>query len=171
MIHVKKLSIVLIILILLALGASVLAWSPRGERTIDVAQLFAGVKRTSLRPDEIVTQVRVPSPESGLRSAFLKQQRIRGHDLAVASVAATYAPAGGLLRLAFGSCAPTPVLIAPIEARGASAEAVADETVRRVEAAAVPISDVRASADYRRAVLPVLVRRLVTTLLEEGGAP
>ncbi len=157
--------------ILLTLGASVLAWSPRGERAIGVAQLFAGVKRTSLRSDEIVTEVRVPAPEPGLRSGFVKQQRLRGHDLAVVSVAGTYAPAGGVLRLAFGSCAPTPVLVAPIEARRASVEAVADEAVRHVEAAASPISDVRASAEYRRAVLPALVRRLVRDLLAEGGAP
>ncbi len=157
--------------ILLTLGASVLAWSPRGERAIGVAQLFAGVKRTSLRSDEIVTEVRVPAPEPGLRSGFVKQQRLRGHDLAVVSVAGTYAPAGGVLRLAFGSCAPTPVLVAPIEALRASVEAVADEAVRHVEAAASPISDVRASAEYRRAVLPALVRRLVRDLLAEGGAP
>jgi carbon-monoxide dehydrogenase medium subunit len=156
--------------ILLALGATVIAWSPRGERAIAIARLFAGVRRTSLRTDEIVTEVRVPAPEPGLRSGFAKQQRLRGHDLAVASIAGTYAPADGILRLAFGSCAPTPVLVAPIEARGASFEAVADEAVRRVQAAASPISDVRASAEYRRAVLPVLVRRLVAALLEEGGS-
>jgi carbon-monoxide dehydrogenase medium subunit len=95
---------------------------------------------------------------------------LRGHDLAVASIAGTYAPVDGILRLAFGSCAPTPVLVAPIEARGASFKAVADEAVRRVQEAASPISDVRASAEHRRAVLPVLVRRLVVALLEEGGS-
>ena len=157
--------------ILLALDASIVVQSARGERTVGIAQLFTGVKKTSLRPGEIATGITVPAPEPKLRSAFLKQQRLRGHDLALVNVAGTYAPASGLLRLAFGSCAPTPVLLAPIDAKGISREAVMDEAARGALAAASPISDVRASADYRRAVLPVLVRRLVATLLQEGGAP
>jgi CO/xanthine dehydrogenase FAD-binding subunit len=156
--------------ILLAFGASVVAWSVRGERVLEVAELFAGVKRTSLRPDEIVTEIRVPAPEPGLRSAFLKQQRLRGHDLAVANAAGVYVPETGRLCLAFGSCAPTPILLAPIETKGVSPNAAVDEAARRVLAAASPISDVRASAEYRRAVLPVLVKRLVARLLAEGGA-
>ncbi|MCX6093088.1 MAG: xanthine dehydrogenase family protein subunit M [Candidatus Bipolaricaulota bacterium] len=157
--------------ILLALDASIVVQSARGERTVGIAQLFTGVKKTSLRPGEIATGITVPAPEPKLRSAFLKQQRLRGHDLALVNVAGTYAPASGLLRLAFGSCAPTPVLLAPIDAKGISREAVMDEAARVALAAASPISDVRASADYRRAVLPVLVKRLVATLLQEGGAP
>ena len=157
--------------ILLALGASIVVQSARGERTLGIAQLFTGVKKTSLRPGEIATEIIVPAPESKLRSAFLKQQRLRGHDLALVNVAVTYAPLTGLLRLAFGSCAPTPALLAPIDAKGISREAVMDEAARAALAAASPISDVRASADYRRAVLPVLARRLVATLLQEGGAP
>jgi len=157
--------------ILLTLDASIVAHSAHGERTVGIAQLFTGVKKTSLRPGEIATEIRIPAPEPKLRSAFLKQQRLRGHDLAVVNVAGTYAPATGLLRVAFGSCAPTPLALAPIDAKGVSLEAVADEAGRAALAAASPISDVRASADYRRAVLPVLVKRLVATLLQEGGAP
>jgi CO/xanthine dehydrogenase FAD-binding subunit len=157
--------------ILLALGATLVAWGPGGERAIALAELFKGVKRTSLRPDEIVTEIRIPAPETGLRSAFMKQQRLRGHDLAVVNVAGTFSPSTGLLRLAFGSCAPTPLAPAPIEAKGVSREAVTNEAARTALAMAAPISDVRASADYRRAVLPVLVRRLVGELLAEGGRP
>jgi carbon-monoxide dehydrogenase medium subunit len=157
--------------ILLALGASIVAESSRGQRKVEVSQLFAGVKKTSLRPDEIAAEIRIPAPELKLRSGFLKQQRLRGHDLAVVNVAGTYAPSTGFLRLAFGSCAPTPLALAPIEAKGVSREAVADEAARVALAAASPISDVRASAAYRRAVLPVLVKRLVGDLMREGGAP
>ena len=156
--------------ILLALGASVVVWGPSGERTVPLLQFFAGVKRTSLSAYEIVTGIRIPTPAPNLRSAFLKQQRLRGHDLAVVSVAGTYAPTTGLLRLALGSCAPTPLALPPISVKGVSRSAMVDEAARETLAAASPISDVRASAEYRRAVLPVLVRRLVHDLLREGGA-
>jgi carbon-monoxide dehydrogenase medium subunit len=157
--------------ILLALGACLVAWSPRGERTIPLSSLFVGVKKTCLAPDEIAAELRVPAPEPGLRSRFLKQQRLRGHDLAVSSVAGTYAPTTGVLRLAVGSCAPTPLLLEPIEVGRSSRAADEEKAARAVQAAMRPISDTRASAGYRRAVLPVLVRRLVADLLAEGGAP
>lgn len=157
--------------VLIALRADVVVWGTRGERSIPVSQFFTGVKRSALERGEIATEIRVPSTQTGLRSAFLKQQRLRGHDLAVVNVAGTYAPGTGLLRLALGSCAPTPLALAPIEAKDVSHEAVADEAARAALAAASPISDVRASAEYRRAVLPVLVRRLVADLLRKGGAP
>jgi carbon-monoxide dehydrogenase medium subunit len=157
--------------ILLALGACLVAWSPRGKRTMPLSSLFVGVKKTALAPDEIATELRVPAPEPDLRSRFLKQQRLRGHDLAVSSAAGTYAPSTGVLRLAVGSCAPTPLLLEPIEVRRSSRAAVEEKAVRAVQVAIRPISDTRASADYRRAVLPVLVKRLIADLLAEGGAP
>jgi carbon-monoxide dehydrogenase medium subunit len=156
--------------VLLAVGASVSVVGPTGRRTIPVAELFTGVKRTCLEPDEIVTDIRIPAPTKEVRSAFLKQQRIRGHDLAVVNVAGTYDPATKCLQIAVGSCAPTPVLLEPIAATSAAAT-IADRVVSLAKAATSPISDVRASADYRRAVLPVLVRRLVARLLDGGGMP
>ncbi len=155
--------------ILLALGASIVVHGDQ-ERTLPLPQFVVGVKRTAMRAHELATRVLVPPPASGLRSTFLKQQRLRGHDLAVASVAGTYDPGTGRMQIAFGSCAPTPVLVAPIEAKGNVAERAGEDVARRVLAAAAPISDVRASADYRRAVLSVLARRVVTNLLE-GGSP
>lgn len=156
--------------ILLVLGAAVGVVGPQGERAIPMSEFFAGVKRSALAPGEIATEIRVPAGEPGLRSAFLKQQRLRGHDLAVANVAGALAPSAGTLRLAFGSCAPTPILLAPIATRNVSADAISEAAVRAALAAARPISDVRASAEYRQAVLPVLVRRVVAELLR-GGAP
>lgn len=154
---------------LLVLGAAVGVAGPQGERVIPLPEFFAGVKRTTLARGEIATEVRIPAPEPGLRSAFLKQQRLRGHDLAVANVAGALVPSTGALRLAFGSCAPTPILLVPIETKGMSADAVGEAAAASALAAARPISDVRASAEYRRAVLPVLVRRVVAELLG-GGA-
>jgi len=125
----------------------------------------------AIEPGEIVTEIRIPPIAPGTRTAFLKQQRIRGHDLAVVNLAGALSPDDGLLRLAVGSCTPTPLVLEPIEITGHSAEAVAEEAERRVAAEISPISDVRASAEYRRAVLPSLVRRLVAGLMNrKGGA-
>lgn len=155
--------------VLLTLGAVLAVAGPDGKRTVPVRGLFTGVKRISLRPAEIVTAVRIPVPERGTRTAFLKQQRIRGHDLAIVNVAGTLALGEGALRVAVGSCAPTPVLLEPVDASGGSVEAIADRIIERAEEATCPISDVRASAAYRSAVLRVLLRRLAERLLDGGG--
>jgi CO/xanthine dehydrogenase FAD-binding subunit len=155
--------------VLLVLDAELAVTGSNGHRTIPVSDLFTGVKRTCLASDEIVTDISIPAPRGGTRTAFLKQQRIRGHDLAVINVAGSYAPNANTLKVAVGSCAPTPVLLEPIDARGNSFESLVDHVIKLAERATSPISDVRASAAYRRAVLPVLLRRLLDRLLDEGG--
>ncbi len=155
--------------VLLSLGATVTVAGPSGRRTVPVSDLFTGVKRTSLAPGEIVTAIRIPPPPQDARNAFLKQQRIRGHDLAVVNVGGTYEPETKTLRVSVGSCAPTPILLDAVEASG-SPDEIVDRVIRLAEAATSPISDVRASAAYRRAVLPVLLRRLVDRLLDGGGS-
>lgn len=154
--------------VLLSLGAMISTAGASGRRTVPISELFTGVKQTCLAPGEIVTAIRIPALESGTQTAFLKQQRIRGHDLAVVNVGGSYAPSTKALKIAVGSCAPTPVLLEPIDASG-SADAVVGRAIELAEAATSPISDVRASAEYRRAVLPALVRRLVERLLDGGG--
>ena len=155
--------------VLLSLGATLSVAGTDGRRTVPISELFTGVKRTCLAPEEIVIDVRIPAPERDPpRTAFLKQQRIRGHDLAVVNVAGSYAPDAKTLKIAVGSCAPTPVLLEPIDASGA-VDAVTGRAIELAEAAVSPISDVRASAAYRRAVLPVLLERLVDRLLGGGG--
>ena len=154
--------------VLLVLDAVVEVAGVEGPRTVPVRSFFAGVKKTTLKPDEIVTAIALPA-RSGLRTAFRKQQRIRGHDLAVVNAAGAYSPAKKVLKLAIGSCAPTPVLLDPIEVDSKDNEAFADHVIETVLRAVSPISDVRASAGYRNAVLPILVKRILHELLSEGG--
>lgn len=154
--------------VLLVLDALVEAVGVDGPRTIPIRDFFAGVKKTTLKLDEIVTAITLPA-RSGLRTAFRKQQRIRGHDLAVVNVAGAYSQANKTLRLAIGSCAPTPVLVDPIEVDSKDNEAFADHVIKKLLRAVSPISDVRASAGYRSAVLPTLVKRILHELLSEGG--
>ncbi|MEW5827178.1 MAG: FAD binding domain-containing protein [Candidatus Bipolaricaulota bacterium] len=156
--------------ILLVLDAQVAVTGPRGERVLPLDGFFVGAKRTCLAADEIVTEIRIPKLDVDLRSAFRKQQRLRGHDLAVASAAAAFSASDGLLRVAIGSCAPTPLLLPPLRV-GRSPEASVDEVVALASQSISPISDARSSAAYRAAVVPVLVRRAVLDVLKEGGRP
>ena len=139
------------------------------RRRLPVSELFAGVKRTTLRPGEIVTQIRIPDHSPGLRTAFFKQQRIKGHDLAVVNAAGAFDPATGIVRVAIGSCSPTPVLLEPIDVSSGDLGEIREQATALATAATSPISDVRASAGYRAAVLPVLIRRILERLLNEEG--
>ena len=154
--------------VLLVLDAVVEVVGVDGPRIISIRDFFTGVKKTTLKPDEIVTAIQLPR-RSGLRTAFRKQQRIRGHDLAVVNVAGAYSPAERVLRLAIGSCAPTPVLLDPIEVDSGNNEAFAGHVIDKLLRAVSPISDVRASAGYRSAVLPILAERILHELLSAGG--
>jgi len=154
--------------VLLVLDAVVEVVGVDGPRTIPIRSFFTGVKKTTLKPDEIVTAIHLPD-RSDLRTAFRKQQRIRGHDLAVVNVAGAFSSAEKTLRFAIGSCAPTPVLLDPIEVDSKNRDAFAEHVVEIVRSSVSPISDVRASSEYRKAVLPVLVKRILHELLAEGG--
>lgn len=154
--------------VLLVLGATVDVIGVKGARAIPIRDFFAGVKKTSLKPDEIVTGIRLPN-RTDLCTAFRKQQRIRGHDLAIVNVAAAYSRSERTVRLAIGSCAPTPVLLDPITVDSANTNAFIGHVVDVVRSSVSPISDVRASASYRNAVLPILVKRILTKLISDGG--
>lgn len=155
--------------VLLVQGATVEVTGSRGARQIPISEFFHGVRKTALRRDEIVTSIAM-RPTPGLRTAFHKQQRIRGHDLAVVNVAGTYCPDSHVVRMAVGSCAPIPVLLPPIEAGGMSRNAIADRVMDAARQMLSPISDVRAASEYRWAVLGVLVQRVTEDLLG-GGSP
>jgi len=150
--------------VLLALGAEVHVVGPSDGRTIPLADFFAGVKTTCLGVGDWVSDVRVPTA-SGVRTAFLKQQRIRGHDLAVVNVGGAFWPESGRLTIAVGSCAPTPVLFESVDGTS-PAERRTARVLDGLESVVSPIDDVRGSAAYRWAVLRVLVRRIVDRLVD-----
>lgn len=126
---------------LLVLEAVLTASGPWGSRDIPVGDFFLGPGKTALAPEEVLTRIRVPSRAG--RGAFFKFSPRRAMDLAVVNVACFRA--NGDLRVAVGACAPTPIRV----------PADPDEAVRRCS----PIDDVRGSAEYRRELVRVLVRR------------
>jgi CO/xanthine dehydrogenase FAD-binding subunit len=147
-----------------------------GERRVAVAALASGPGRTVAGPGEILTAVRVPRPPAGSGSAYVRLEYRRAMEIAIVGAAAlvTLAPDGSTIaaaRVALTAVAPT-IVRAP-EAEGLLAGAPASPATFRAAgaaaaAAARPIDDVRASAEYRRAMLAVVVARTIAAAVERA---
>jgi carbon-monoxide dehydrogenase medium subunit len=157
--------------VLLAAGANLQIATREGERTIPLADWFLGPRRTSLAEGELVTGITIPLPGSH-GGCYLKLGRYRGEDLAQASVAVLALP-GGRYRIAFGAVAPAVFRATSIEAcleGRALDEAALAEVAGLVAGAISPISDLRASAEYRTHMCRVmLVRALRAAAGRLGG--
>jgi len=152
---------------LMALDASVTIAGPSGARDLPLARFFVGPRKTALSPDELLVAVLVPAGNLRKPTGFLKSGLRKGQALALVNVAAStwvdperYAFVAP--RVALGAVAPT-VIRAPqaeayLEGRAITPEAMA-EAGRIAATEARPISDFRASADYRRELVAVLTRR------------
>jgi carbon-monoxide dehydrogenase medium subunit len=138
---------------LIALGATLIARGPDGERTFGIDDFFTGFLETALGPADVLTEIRVPKASGGW--SFQKFQR-RAQDWAIVGVAAQRRNGGaGIGLVNMGST--------PLRAR-ASEEAVASGA-SPADAAAVagqgtePPADLNASVEYRRHLVQVLTRR------------
>lgn len=132
-----------------------------GGRVVPIREWFLGPKQTVLDRGELVAHVTVPIPPVPRGAAFVRLSRYAGEDLAQASVAVLSLPEGEW-RVAFGALAPTPVRAPAVEAalsgRQANDGAIAD-ALRLVPDAIAPITDMRASKEYRMAMAGVMLRR------------
>jgi len=148
---------------LLALDASLTLQGPDSERTVGISEFFTGPGQTVRRADEIVKEVVIPFKRG--RSTFLKLGRRKGFTLSIASVAAFGVITDGKfeeLRVALGAVAPTPVRCWKVEEalRGVAAtEERIEKAARLVKEEVNPITDVRASAAYRKEMSYVLTKR------------
>jgi len=141
-----------------ALDARVVARSRGGEREIPAGELVTGYYETSLRPDELITEVRVPAR---IERAVYRKFRSRSHeDRPCVAVAA--ATVHGVARVVVGAVAERPQYFPEL------CVGPADEIGGRYAEAIEPISDVRGSADYRRRVIAVEVRRALEELAWTG---
>jgi CO/xanthine dehydrogenase FAD-binding subunit len=152
---------------LMVFGAIATLRSATGERRIPVAELFTGPGRTVAAPDELLTDVEVPLPPDGSGSCYARLEYRRHMEIAVVGASAAVTLAGGAIEraaVAITALAPTirlvPGAAEPLLGRDGGAEAIA-AAARAAAAAAEPISDVRASEEYRRAMTEVLTRRVV----------
>lgn len=151
---------------LLAYDACVILDSADGRRELPLAAFFTGPGQTVLRPDEILTEVRLPLPPAGTGAEFIKLGQRRSMAISVVSVAArlSLGAAGEVqvARIALGAVAPTVVRAAAAE-EALQGHAPDADRLRAAAGlaggAATPISDPRASREYRARMVPVLVRR------------
>ena len=142
---------------LCVMGAEVEILGPGGVRRLPVQQFIVGNREVRLGAGEFVTRVVVPAPAEGTWSGFRKRKRVKGHDLALASVALLRDPQRGRLRLGVGSCTPVPAVVDLDEMFD---KPDVDEAVRRAQDSINPIDDVRAGMEYRRDMVAVMTRRL-----------
>jgi carbon-monoxide dehydrogenase medium subunit len=148
--------------VLTALEGEVVARSPRGERTLNAHDLYQTYLTTSLEPDEILTEVRLPAMPAGSGWAFEEFARRHG-DFALVGIAAVVMIQGRVrVRLATAGAGPVPVRLRAaeeiLERDGLSDSAIAAASAKAGELVQ-PDSDIHASADYRRHLTGVLTAR------------
>ncbi len=143
-----------------------------GQREIPLEDLFLGPGRTCLGPGDILTAILLDPPPAGTHGAFLRKTRVHV-DLALVSIAVVLEmDAGGetcrRARVAVGAAAPTPLRLPEVEAvlTGRISPEVLGRARELARDGISPISDVRASADYRRHLTGVLLRRAISSLLD-----
>ena len=162
--------------VLLALGAAFAVATDDGERTVAAGDFFQGMMATALGDHDIVTAIDVPAAPGGQGQAYEKFSHPASR-YAVIGVAATVELRGGTVgnvAVALGGLVPAAARAGSVEqalsGQAASAEAIA------AAAAAVSndlgadlIGDIYASAEYRRAMAPVCVKRALTAALKRAS--
>lgn len=152
---------------LLCLDARLLCVSKNGERLIDIEEFFTGPGETVLNPDELLKEIQIPlMPEKG-QGVYIKLSTRKRMDLAVVGVAAMVETENGVMkdaRIGLGAVAPTSMRARKSE-KILKGKKVDDETIliaaRKASEESRPIDDHRASAEYRKMMVEVLVKRAI----------
>ena len=158
--------------ILVAMNAVVKVYNAEGEKEIPIDEFFKGVKKTALVPGDIVTGIFIPELNKGEGSAYFKHSVRKAMDLAIIGVGARIKMDGDKIadaRVCMGG-----VGITPLRAKNAEqiliGNEITDELLEKAGAAASqecsPISDVRASAEYRTDMVRVYTKRAVRKAVE-----
>jgi carbon-monoxide dehydrogenase medium subunit len=150
---------------MLALGAEVVATGPRGERTIPIAKFFTGLFETALAPDEILTEIRIPTPPPKSGGAYVKLERKVG-DFATAASAAfvVLGKNGEVEKVGIGL---TNAGLTPVKATSAEkslqgkkpTDAAIAEASRLAARDASPSADRRGDVEYKKEMARVLTAR------------
>jgi CO/xanthine dehydrogenase FAD-binding subunit len=156
---------------LLCFGAEVVLASAGGERRLGLDDLITGPGRTVARPDELLVRIELEAPPAGTGSCYARLEYRRQMEIAVVGATCAVTLDGGRIasaRMAITALAPTIRRVPDAEAAlvgsdggGGAVQAAA----AAASAAASPISDVRASAEYRSAMAAVIARRAIATAI------
>jgi carbon-monoxide dehydrogenase medium subunit len=159
----------------LALDAEVRVTGPGGERSIPARDLFVTYLTTSLDPAEVVTEVRVPAIDPGAGWSVMEMSRRHG-DFALAGAAVVLTVRGGVcsgVRIALFGVASTPVRAVSAE-QALEGEQPGEALFKRASelgSASLdePLTDIHASAEFRRHLAGVMVERALTQAYERVG--
>jgi xanthine dehydrogenase FAD-binding subunit len=162
---------------LYALDASVEVQSYYQVRLVPIEKFFLGYRRIDLKPDEIITEISFEAVEKPYDGTFLKVGLREGHFISLVCLAirARWAPGGDKfsdVSVALGAVAPVVIRARKCEEYLKNRILVDDMILIAGEIASdesSPISDLRASADYRRAVIPSLLYKAVHNLIDSRG--
>jgi len=161
--------------VMLAVGGSVVLRTTGGEREVPVKDFIVGTFQTSIEPDEMLTEVRVPTAGARSGGTYLKLERKVGDFATVAAAVCLTLDNGSIGDAGIGL---TSVGLANLKAeaaeaalRGASPDDEAFAEAGRLAAeASSPASDVRGSEAYKRHMVDVYVRRGLARAFEMAGA-
>jgi carbon-monoxide dehydrogenase medium subunit len=145
---------------LMALGASVTLRSVRGSRKVALDGFFVGPGKTVMQPDEYIAEISFPTPRAGARGVYVKAGRRKAQAITLVSVGVQVAATG--VSICLGAVAPTVIHARAAEdvLRGRPLTAdLCRQAALIASGEARPISDVRASADYRRSLVRTWVQR------------
>ncbi len=152
---------------LIALNATAKIASAGGERTISLEEFFKGPGQNAMNADEILTEITIPKTPANLVGEYIKFSPREMMDLAYVGVAVAYNLSANDkkcagVRIVLGAVAPTPIRAKRAEAALEGqilSEALAEKVGQVAAEEAKPISDVRSSADYRRAMVGTMTKR------------
>lgn len=157
---------------LLVYDAKVHIASSEGTRIVSIADFFTGIKKTTVKDNEIVIGVSLPDVEQGDHSIYLRKSRIKGHDLCNVGLAMRLT-ANKEVYIAIGAVEPIPLRLVELEKSLASKE-LTDELGPWIEEEIKKYinprkSSVRSSAEYRYHIAGVLAKRGLLSLIEKGA--
>jgi CO/xanthine dehydrogenase FAD-binding subunit len=156
---------------LLCLGATATLRSASGERSIELGELWTGPGSTSAGADELLVALDVPSPAAGTGSCYVRLEYRRQMEIAVVGATAVVTVHGDRVvdaRIAITALTPTIRRVPEAESALADSDGgddVVEAAAAAAAAASTPISDVRGSAEYRRAMAAVIASRAITAAL------
>ncbi|HJR97408.1 MAG TPA: FAD binding domain-containing protein [Actinomycetota bacterium] len=159
---------------LLCFDAIVTLRTSSGERSVPIGELWSGPGATSAGPGELLVAIELPAPAPGTGSAYVRLEYRRQMEIAVVGATAVVTVDGDSVseaRIAITALAPTIRRVEAAEQALAGSDggegAIAD-AARATAAGSAPISDVRASADYRIAMAEVVGRRAIAAAIARG---
>ncbi len=159
---------------LVCFGATATLRSPTGTRSVAVEDLWEGPGKTTAAADELLVGIEIPAPAAGTGSAYLRLEYRRQMEIAVVGASAVVTVVDGVVsdaRIAMTALSATIRRVPEAEAAlvgSDGGDAAIESAAAAVATAATPISDVRGSADYRRAMAGVIARRAIESALSRA---